>query len=677
MGGVQVSYGKLVHWVTGISLGIGLLVLLNQLQIPYYLYYPRTTQTMLISYSYDYFIFLISTVSVPLTFALSWRKFSTPVSVGMVSIWGVAGALVIPNPAVAVPILYAVVICAAALGVLRSEGRRVAVTEILPSALVVLVLVEWSSLFYFVAAALNPHGGAVMLPAKLEADLTFSLYPAAIPIMLLLLFSWLWVPLIQRLSRRRGRLLVRYQPPPRKPDLRTVVAALDLFAIVAVIVFFYPYLAGQTWVVGQDSYWNYINPLNGINGLTVSQAFNTALYHGASPYHGAYVVFLYIIQLASGLTSVSIVKYAPLPLSFFTAVAVFFAAQRAGWNLQLSILASISTLLWLPTTLGIYVAIQANWLALLVWMIFLAVYFSGTERTITTYLVLAVLSLIILLLHPWTWGVFVATLLFTAIISRRNTWAKHCTRALGASLVLALPVGILAYVFSPNLRSIFLDTLQLYSSGPANPAGLLNFGGALMNLFANLGPALSPTILLISLLGAYTLSRRRDMTANYILAWMAAACIGSILVAPSGFTPTNPGFSETGIWRVLYDSPLPFLLALGLEKCISISRRSMTLSSLNSSESILSRVIPLFSMVPFVVTGAGLFMFWDSNVRLLLVIAALILALLLIVMLPNYRTLDVLVVSLLALILFNAAFRTLFPLVLDPHSIFVPPGTTR
>ena len=662
---------KLLPWLTGISLGIGLLVFLNQLQIPYYLYYPRTTQTILISYSYDYYIFLSSTVSVPLTFALSWRKFTTPVSVVMVSVWGIAGALAILNPAVAIPILYAVAVCAAVLGVLRSEARRTAIMEILPSALVVLVLVECSSLFYFVAAALNPHGGVQMLPAQLEADLTFSLYPLAIPIMLLLLFSWLWVPLIQRLSRLRGHLLVRYQPSPQKPDLRTIVAAVDLFAIVAVIVFFYPYLAGQTWVVGQDSHWRYIDPVNAFSGLTPSQALNTPVHDGA------YNMFLYLIQLATSLTPVLIVKYIPLVLSFFTAVAVFFATQRGGWNLQLSILTSISTLLWLPTTLGIYVAIQANWLALLVWMIALTIYFSASQRTVKTYVILAVLSLIILLLHPWTWGVFVTTLLLTAITSRQGPWAKHCARALAAVAALALPVGLTAFAFSPSLRYDFLSTLQLYSSGPVNPTSLLNFGGALMNLFAILGPVLSPAILLISLLGAYTLARRRDIAANYILAWMAATCVGSILVAPSGFNPASLGSSETGIWRVLYDSPLPFLLGLGLEKCIRISKRPINVNTLSSSESILARLMPLLSIIPFAVTGAGLFIFWDSNIRLLLVTAAFVLALLLIVMLPNYRTLDVLVILVLALLLFNAAFRTLYPLVLDPHTIYVPPGTTR
>jgi hypothetical protein len=652
---------KVLHWVTGIGLGIGLLVLLNQLQIPYYLYYPRTTQTMLISNSYDYYLFLISTINVPWTFALSWKRFSTPVSIGTIAVWAVSIALAILNQPAAVPVLYAVVVCAAALNVLRSEGRRVAITMILPSALSIFVLVEWSSLFYWVAAALNPNGRVGIFSPELEANLTFFLYPLAIPIMLLLLFSWLWVPLIPRLPRLRSHLIVRYQPSPQEPSLRTIVAALDLFAIVSIIVFFYPYLAGQTWVVGQDSFWRYIDPLNALVGLTPSQAFNT------SASHGVYVVFLYLIQSATGISSVSIVKYAPLVLTFCTATAAFFAASRGGWNFQLATLTSISILLWLPTTLGIYVAIQANWVALLLWMVFLAIYFANSEANIATYVILAILSLFILLVFPWTWGAFITTLFLTAVLSRQSTWSRHCVRTLVAALILALPIGIVAYSLSPSLRYDFLNTIQLYFSAPVNPISLLTFGDALANMFTNLGPILSPAILLLSLLGAYTLSRRHDITSSYLIAWIAAWCVGSILVAPSGLNPTNPGLSETGLWRMLYVSPLPFLLALGMGRCLSITKQPMTPER---SKSVLSRVVPLLSIVPFIATGLGLFVFWDPNVRLTLVAAALIIALLLVVTLPKYRTLDVLIVSVLVLLLFNAAFRSLFPLVLDPHNIF-------
>jgi hypothetical protein len=658
---------KLCHWVAGISLGIGLLVLLNQLQIPYYLYYPRTTQLMLISTSYDYYLFLISSISVPCTFALFWKRFLTPVSfsIGILFVWAVSTALAVLNQPVAIPTLYVVVICAAALSVLRSESRRVAIREILPSTLTILVLVEWASLFYWIVAALNPQARVGILSPELEANLTFFLYPLAIPIMLLLLSAWLWVPLIPRLPRFRSRLLVRYQPSPQKPSRRTIVAALDLLAIISIIVFFYTYLAGQAWVVGEDTFYQYIQPLNSLPGLTLSQAFNT------SANHGVYVLFLYIIQSATGLSSVSIVKYAPLVLAFCTATAVFFAALRGGWNFQLATLTSISTLLWMPTILGIYVAIQANWLALLVWMVFLAIYFTNSEPKIITYIILSLLSLIILLVHPWTWGVFTTTLLLTAIISRQSTWSRHCVRTLVASLILTLPVGIVAYFLSSSLRSNFLNTIQLYVSVPVNPVSLLTFAGALANMFTTLGPVLSPAILLVCVVGAYALSRRRGITANYLIAWLAVWCVGSILVAPSDFNPTNPALGESGLWRMLYISPLPFLLALGMEKCINITKQPITTES---SKSILFRIVPLLSMAPFVATSAGLFVIWDPNARLLLVAAALIMALFLVVSLPKYRSLDVLIVSVLVLLLFNAAFRSLFPLVLDPHNIFTSVG---
>jgi len=659
---------KLLHWVMGISLGMGLLVLLNHLQIPYYLYYPRTTQMMLISGSYDYYVFLISTVSVPSSFAVSRKRFSTPVSIGTLAVWALSIALAILNQPAAVPILYVAVTCAAALNVLRSEARKIALTEILPSMLSIFALVEWPSLFYWISAALNPQTSVGGLSEQLEANLTFFLYPLAIPIMLLLLFSWLWVPLIPRLPRLRSRLVVRYQPSLQKPGLRTVVAVLDLFAIVSIIVFFYTYLAGQTWVVGQDSFWRYIDPLNALVGLTPSQAFNT------SASHGVYVVFLYLIQSATGVGPVSIVKYTPLVLAFCTATAVFFAALRGGWNFQLATLTSICTLLWLPTTLGIYVAIQANWVALLLWMVFLAIYFANSEANITTYIILAILSFIILVVHPWTWGVFASTLLLTAILSRKSTWSEHCVRTLVAALILALPLGIAAYSLSPSLRNDFLNTIQLYISGPVNPISLLSFGDALANMFANLGPVLSPTILLLSLLGTYALSRRRGITANYLIAWIAAWCVGSILVAPSGLVPGNPGLSETGLWRMLFVSPLPFLLALGMEKCLRISKQPM---ASESSKSVLFRVVPLLSMAPLIAVGAGLFMIWDPNVRLLIVVAVLILMLPPIVSFRNYRTLDVLIVLVLALLLLNAAFRSLFPLVLDPHNIFSTPVSTK
>lgn len=659
---------RYANWITGVGLGIGLFVILNQFQIPYYLFYPRTTQTILISQTYDYYFFLASSISVPWILALYRRRLSVPVWLGLLSIWAISFVLAIIYEPFGVTVLYATLICAAALGVLRSDATRSTVREILPSTLTIFALVEWASISYWIVAAFTPHAGVSLLSQELEANLTFFLYPLAIPMMLLLLFSWLWVLLISRLSRPNTHLLIRYRPSSQKIDLRMIAAALDLIAIIALAVFFYPYLAGQPWIVGQDAYWRYIDPVNGLRGLTIFEAFNT------SASHGAYVVFLHLIQLVTGLSSAVIVKYAPLFLAFCTGSAVVFATLRGGWSFQIAILTSICTLLWLPTTLGIYVDIQANWLAFFFWMMFLAIYFGYGETKTATYVVLGVLSLIILLIHPWTWGVFATTLLFTAVISRRSTWGKHCIRAFASALVLAIPLGVVAYSLSASLKYDLTNTIRLYAGSPINPASLLSIGDALANTFYNLGPVLSPALLFLCVVGAYALSGHRDLTANYLIAWTVAWCVGSILVAPSGLNPTNPGISETGLWRMLYISPLPFLLGLGMEKCVSFPKRP---ASPANSTGILSQVVPVFSMLPFLAAGVSLFVFVDANLRMVLVGAALIAALVFVVDFPNYRCLEVLIVSILVLLMFNAAFRSLFPLVLDPHNIFSSLGTGR
>jgi hypothetical protein len=303
-------------------------------------------------------------------------------------------------------------------------------------------------------------------------------------------------------------------------------------------------------------------------------------------------------------------------------------------------------------------------------MAFLAVYFAKSEAKVT-YVTLALLSLAILLIHPWTWGVFATTLLFSAIISRKTGWGNHSIRTLAAALMLAIPLGTAAYSLSPSLRDDLTNTIQLYVSGPINPAGLLKFGDALANTFYNLGPALSPSILLLCLLGTYALARRHDITQNYLIAWTAAWCVGSILVAPTGLNPINPGLNETGLWRMLYISPLTFLLALGLDKGLSVTKQPLPPKNSNS---IISHFVPVFSIFPFLAAGTALFMFLDANVRLILVAAALVAALVLVRSFPNRRSLDVLLLTVLVMLLFNSAFRTLFPLALDPHSIFPSAG---
>jgi hypothetical protein len=651
---------KLSRCISGVSLGIGLLVLLNSLKIPFYLYYPHVTQTILTSATYDLYFFLASSVSVPCTLVLNKSKLSRSGLFGILTMWAAALTLTVLGVRYAVVILYATVAFGVISSVSKSELRGLAVGDVLVPALSIFVLIESSPLYYWVGAALNPHAQVGMLSQELELNLTFSLFPLAIGLMLLLLFSWIALTI----RFRRKPLVIRYEPTAKtKPKIRLLAASLDLFAILAIITFFYSYLAGQGWIVGVDSYWIYLNPLNALAGLTPYQAFAT------SYTHGLYVGFLYLIELATRMSAFSIVKYAPLILAIATASTVFLAILKGGWNHELAILSAVCTLLWLPTTLGIYAGIQANWVAYLLWMLFLSLYFRSGVWSVITFVVEGLISFAILVIHPWTWGIFFTTLLITILVSWRTPWKDRPVHGALAALIIALPVGAGAYGVLPNLRYDLMNTLGLYASPFFQPGSLLTFGGAMQELFVNWTPFIPPLLLLLCLVGVYSLSGRQGGARNYVVAWIVTWFIGSILVAPTNYNPTNPGLSETGLWRMLYVSPLPILLALGLEKCLEISKR-WQIHSLGEKWPLKSHLTSL----ALIAASAGLFLFDDPLVRLAILTAVVVAVIVVEFRFPRYRTARSFLAVILILLLVNAAFRSLYPLLLDPHSLFGPVG---
>src|SRR5208282_3182445 len=257
-----------LRWLTGISLGIGILVLLNQFRIPFYVYYPRTTDTVLISDSYDLYFFLITSACVPGTLAFYSTKLSKSGMIGITMIWLTGLLLTIGQQPYAIPTLYVTVMYTAVLNVSKTKLRKSAAAEILLCTLAIFVLIEYSTLYYWIGSALNPQTQIGGVAEELELNLTFSLFPFALLTMLLLLFSWLWIPITTRYLRRRW--IFQNQPHIHEElrNRRSFAVSLDLFLIVAILLFFYTYLAGQTWIVGVDSYINYLNPLNDLAGLT-------------------------------------------------------------------------------------------------------------------------------------------------------------------------------------------------------------------------------------------------------------------------------------------------------------------------------------------------------------------------------------------------------------------------
>lgn len=643
-------------FLTGLGIAMGLLVTLNSLQIQFYVYYPHVAKTVLVSDSVDLYLFLLSTLSVPGTLLLYSRKLSKFSMIGILLIWVTSLFLIFIQQPYGSLILYVTVIYAAVLELSNSGRRRFTAQRLLMPALVVFVLIEFSALYYWASSSINPQGQFGLSAEQLELDFTFALFPVGMLMMLMLLFSWAWIPLVKQFRVRVDHVVSYARPETYKWDWRLMATSLDLFGILAILLFFYPYMAGQTWIVGVDSLWRYLNPLNHLASLGPSEAI-------AGSYHGLYLALLYLIQSATGFSASSIVKFAPLVLAFLLASVVFFTFLRAGWGQGPAVLASICVLFWFPTTLGMYAGIQANWLAYILWMLFLSYYFLNRRWNALVFVMQALMSVLILLLHPWTWGVFFVSLVLTAMLSTRNTWRNRSLQGVLASLVLALPVGLSAFMFFPGVRSDFGNAIDLYSLSLVHPNSLMTLGGAFVELFANWSSFLPPILLLLCIIGAYVLSEQTDSVARtYMIAWIATWCVGTILVAPSGYNPVNAGISETGIWRMLYVSPLPFLLALGVRYCYDLSRR---IEGVGASTRHLEVV---FILSAFAIFSVILVVSSNLIVRLAVVLAA-VTAVTFLGVRFKYSLPRILLVSVLLMILANAAFRSLYPLLIDPRNL--------
>jgi len=680
-----------LSWLTGLSLSIGLLVLLHQIQIPFFLYYPNTTDTVLISAPVDLYFFLITSLCVPCTWLLApgaWGNKVRSVFFAIVVLW-MGGAILLPiTPYYGIPLIYVAIICLALytferLWKAREQSGEVA--YLILGAASLLALIECASAYYWVTAAFSPQALFGVASQNLETDLTYAPYPVAPILLLIIMSSWVWIPILDWASSRfrspksdsysqstgNGPMpenTSRLQPNFRQHGLsnkRVFLLSLDILAILSLLVFYFLYAAGQMWVVGVDAQYRYIIPLNTLNGLGLSQAVARAFTLG----HGVYLAILLTIDRATGLSPFLTVKYAPIVLAFATSTLTLLAFRRAQPR-NFAFLAALCAVLWIPTTIGVWGAIQSNWMAYVLWMLYLVSFLGRHWKSWSaSFLLQSVLSVGILLTHPWTWGVFLATLIAAAIfeIRRRADFRRALTSVVSATW-LAAPICAAAYISLSGIRGDVLDAIGLYVFPFKHLDSILSlFPGAWLEMGRAWSSFLSPTLILLALVGAYALRQVSGESRRYLLAWATVWCIGSILVATIEYVPADAAISETQLWRMLYLSPLPFLLALGIGKCVNLSSR-FTIPCPHRFERLQLIILPT-AIAAF---SLPLFLFEGTMVRLVSVIVGTLSIALLTYVFRLKDSPRLLIVIVLMLVVVNATFRSLFPLLLDPHNLYPP-----
>jgi len=693
------AYALAVHFFFG-SISV-----LNEFGLSFFYYYPRMIRIIVFDTRIDLLVWVASAlcVSALMITALPKGNEKRVVQVGLAILSASLGLALLATTAGDFPSRLGVYLLflATTAGFALLISFRDQIFEQPSRSLIILTLVYLLALFATIEISSAVHNSLqafdVNTPtgiqdAGIELQLSYASYGLIPWLYVAFLFSWAWVPLVQRFLPRTAKLFERNpapvpseSTPSVSPLTSRIFDALDpkllLALALSVFIGYYPYFQNPPWIVGTDAYWRYYDPLVRISGDGLFGAFSKAL----SEWHPVPLMILYATHLALQMSFLDVVRMAQLLLVIVLALLMWWFLAHWG-NVNFGLTVVLLSVLSITTTIGFYTSILANWMALVVWVLFYAylVSRSAGKLGVVDFLVLLFLSTLILFIHPWTWGVFAASVLIAAILGivqekRRGLRAAgSLVGVIIADVVLAFATII--YLAASQGRSV-MDALRYYTFAeqpryslfyPINhPSSIFWFWNALTWLTRIWSPFFSPLYLAVSIIGVFSLksSTIRPWCKRLIFAWLFVSAIGSLLVAPVGFNVADPSGSETQLWRLLYLTPFSVLAPLGIAWLSRLPERAVGDSEEPSHENENGRSsgfwVGLLVLVGLGLAWAGL---WQRLLLVLFFLPLITGVFLVRTRVPERRFLSVLILTVFVLVALNNTTRALSQLLIDPHN---------
>ena len=684
----------IVAWAFGTHFLFGSVIVVNGLGLSFFYYFPREILITIIDPKIDLVVWATSALCVSLVMASSWKGKRRGVVQAGLAILAVAllVALFVNHESGALQnnimqLLFVIVTgeflyLSLVSEPILSQSTRTFVSRVLIYFLSYVVAIEISSGMYYVVRSFDQFTVIGKVDAGIELQLSYASYGLLPWLYAAFLFSWIWGPLVVWLSRKTGFFqlgsktqLMSDQDVIARSSLRTRLSVLSdyrLFIALAVAAFigYYPYFENPPWLVGTDAYWRYYDPLIRMNAKGVMGGFVQAL----GERHPLSLAVLYLAQLVFHTTAFEVVRLAPLflvvALGFFT---WWFLAARNF--IEFGLMVFMLSIMSITTTVGMYSSILANWMALVVWMAFFGYVAFRSDRgfRVLDTIPLLVMSTLILFIHPWTWGVFAASIAVVAIATLFQEKRKGL-RA-GTILVSIIVIDVLVAFLSLKLFEAsqgwrVSETLDLYTWVAKNPESLFVFWNTVTRLTQVWAPFFSPLYIATSILGVLYLQSTNltPWRRRLILGWLCASMIGSILVAPIGWDPTQPKESESQLWRMLFLTPFqltaPFGIALITDCLRKLGMRKWDKSSIKDSYN------PIRGVFLAIVSVAGaLLALTPIEGRLILVTLPVAVGLVIVKAGKDEpRLLSDMILAGFLLVAFNYATRSLAQLLISPHN---------
>jgi hypothetical protein len=535
-------------------------------------------------------------------------------------------------------------------------GRRKLIWAFLASLLGIGAIVEIWSLSHWLYSGFVPLAGYDKTWPDLEMNLTYawsSLFPA------IFLATWLspiWAFIVVKLYRMANRRKRLGSQISESPQVQRIKLGLDDFILllvlilICVVIGFYPYFHDPSWLVGTDAYWIYKDPLDRVAGSP------NVLAAASNEHQGPYLLILCGIMSVTGLSPFDVVKVSPMMLAALLSALTYLVVTRFRGSRTEGFFAGFLSATTFPTTLGIFASIDANWFTLSVWLVALFILISlgqTSKRGLWKALLAALCGMVLLVLHPWTWGIVALSALVAGLVFL----AKKNWKMFAASLTVLLS-GLVsgALVFatgSHTERARLIDTISIYTAPLAEPLLVQHPFGVIFDALRVWSPMLNPLLMVLVIVGVVLLVRER--ASNYkvfMLSWMAVAGIGTFFAVTL----------NTDMWRIWYLQPLWLLGATGIRGLLQMGN---SIWNDQASYLVVARTALIIS-----IAGIAVFLLDPVVGSVIFYVAALSIVLIhLGGQRANTKTVLASVFVLFVLVFFlDHALRSLYPLILDPHN---------
>ena len=384
--------------------------------------------------------------------------------------------------------------------------------------------------------------------ANIELDLYFVAAYLAPLLVLPLLFVW-----ILRMLLEWGfgwQFVLGAKSEDRDVGSKHTILILMGLVLFAVFAALYPYAWGvnpEGLNVGVDAPSYVKNAV--LVDADVSKAFSVM-----SGSRSLIFLAIYGFQRVTGLDVNSAVKYFPIVLVPFLVLSAFFLGFQITGRKRIALWSAFFMLTGIQVTVGIYSYFLTNMLALSLALFFVGLLLTALNKGSYGYLAGAILiGGLLLFVHPWTMYQFLGATggvaLFVGLDSLKNRANKVTFLIL--SICIASLVG-----FDASKTYLFqgFGGVQTFGAVTSRLAGLGEFWSSTIFSFKLLfGGALSNILFLgLALVGVYFLDQK-SLSHKFWIVFIAT----SSLVFLIG--------DETIKSRLLYNIPIPFFAAMGLD----------------------------------------------------------------------------------------------------------------